>query len=58
MLELLIYQFALLDFGHEKDKRKHKGGKKKNRRDLGVIKEEEGETTARISRKSTKRRRS
>lgn len=42
----------------KKDKRKHKGGKKKNRRDLGVIKEEEGETTARISRKSTKRRRS
>ncbi len=34
------------------------GEKKKNRRDLGVIKEEEGETTARISRKSTKRRRS
>ncbi len=57
MLELFIYQFALLDFGHEKDKSKHKG-KEKNRRDLGMIKEEEGKTTARISRKSTKRRRS
>jgi hypothetical protein len=58
MLELFIYQLALLDFGHEKRQAQAQGGKKKNRRDLGVIKEEEGETTARISRKSTKRRRS
>jgi hypothetical protein len=65
MLELFIYQFALLDFGHEKDKRKHKGEKKESKRpwsdqggrgrDDGAHQQEEHEKEAKLKLEMRKR---